>query len=416
MKILYKQILNLELWHDYYLGQPDPPTLATDYEISEILMLVPTAHCLQVLKNLRWVFRSQPFGATISACVEEVTPGAAPEGSRAERDRNTNFQTQIPVDRPYRLTFWLVVRDRYFSNYTNLSLTAPRHQVYYFSNLANNQGYALFLTQPLPVYANNTSYQLGQLVTYNGKTLESLRNNPAIVESSDTSDWDIFPISQYVSELDRLTRQVLFKTHIIPRADPGEIFRFILVDVNEQEIWRQEVTVPENHTSGEAIAVNLNFSQQIPGCYQLRLNNDLVDKFILCDPMTSSNAFALVEIVLNQNLVPPAFSLLQSQDGNSLIQPKTYVIRFKNRATHWRYRYEKPHGFSKDKLPDFELKDDKTYFTKRPQGLLRRPKRLLTDGKDQLLPAPGVMLIKPERQIDPETEKEAIAIFSDIHL
>ncbi|WP_144416024.1 hypothetical protein [Calothrix sp. 336/3] len=432
MKILYKQILNLELWHDYYLGQSDPPALATDYAISEILTLVPTAHCQQVLKNLRCIFRPQPWGATISACVEEVNLGD--RGASPKENRNGNFQTQIPVDSPQRLTFWLIVRDRYFSNYTNLSLTAPRQQIYYFSNLSNNQSHALFLTQPLPVYAPNTSYPLGQLVTHDGKTLEALRNYTSVSDVPDTSDWDTFPSSQYVSDLDRLPHQVLFKTHVIPRADPGEIFRFTLTDASEQQTFALKVTAPDNHTPGEAIAVNLNFSGQVPGCYQLRLNNTPVDKFILYDPMTSSNAFALVEIVLNQNLVPPAFSPLQSQGGKTLIQPKTYVIRFKNRATHWRYRYEKPHGFSQDKLPDFELQDDKTYFTKRPQGLLRRPKGLLKDGKDQLLPAPGVMLIKPERQIDPETEKEAIlpkgmtdaitrsaapkaiAIFSDIYL
>ena len=43
MKILYKKILVLELWHDYFFGQPDPPELRqTDYQISELLALVPT--------------------------------------------------------------------------------------------------------------------------------------------------------------------------------------------------------------------------------------------------------------------------------------------------------------------------------------------------------------------------------------
>jgi hypothetical protein len=204
--------------------------------------------------------------------------------------------------------------------------------------------------------------------------------------------------------------------YTIPEANPGDRFRFTLVDANEQETFALEMTAPNKHIPGEAIAVSLNFQQQIPGCYQLRLNNIPVDKFILCERAIARDAFALVEIVLNQNLVPPAFSLLKFEDRKTLIQPKTYIIRFKNRTTHWRYRYEKPHGFTKDKLPDFELKDDKTYFSRRPQGLLRQPKRLFTDGKDQRLPAPGVIAIKPEKQIDPETDKEAIAIFSDIHL
>ncbi len=408
MKILYKKILNLELWHDYYLGQPEPPVLpATDYdEISEMLALVPTANCQKVLQNLRWVFRPQPRGATIFACVEEVNPG----------DANTDFQTQITVDRPYRLTFWLVVRDRYFANYTNLPLNSARQQIYYFSNLSGNQGHALFLTQPLPVYAANTPYQLGELVTHDDKTLESLRNHTSVNDIPDTSDWDSFPGSQYVSQGDRLPHQVLFRTYPIEGVNPGDRFRFTLVDANEQETFALEVTAPDNHTPGEAIAINLDFSGQIPGHYRLYLDGSEVDKFVIFDPMAASNVFGLVEIVLNQNLVPPAFSVLQSQNGKTLIQPKTYVIRFKNRATHWRYRYERPHGFTEDDLPEFELKDDKTYFSKRPQGLLRRPKRLLTDGDDNLLPAPGVMLIKPETQIDPETQSGAIAIFSDIHL
>lgn len=408
MKILYKNILNLELWHDYFLGQPNPPSLSTaDYAISEMLTLVPTNNCQKVLKNLRWVFRPQPYGGSIFTSVTEVNP----------QDINTYFQTQIPIDSPRRLTFWLVVRDHYFTNYTNLPLSSPRQQIYYFSNLSGNQGHDLFLTKTLPVYAANTTYELGQLVTHDGKTLEALRNHTSIDETPDTNDWNTFTGSQYVSQLDRLPKQVLFNTYSIKRVSPGDRFYFTLTDANEQKTFALEVTVPDSHTPGETFVTNLNFSGQIPGRYRLYLDGNQVDEFVIFDPMAISSVFGLVEIVLNQNLVPPAFSVLQSQEGKTLIKPKTYVIRFKNRSTHWRYRYERPHGFTAEELPEFELeKDGKTYFSKRPQGLLRRPKRLLTDGQDNLLPAPGVMLIKPETQLDPETQKQAIAIFSDIHL
>ena len=88
------------------------------------------------------------------------------------------------------------------------------------------------------------------------------------------------------------------------------------------------------------------------------------------------------------------------------------MIRFKNRATRWRYRYEKDHGFSSDKLPDFDLLDDKTYATRLPLGLCLRPTDLPKDGKDNLLPAPSVRLIKPEM----DSSQNVINIFSDIHL
>ncbi|BAY23209.1 hypothetical protein NIES2100_29730 [Calothrix sp. NIES-2100] len=403
MQVLYKKILDLDIWHDYYLGQPDPPkSPPPDYDISEILTVVPTPECLRILRNLHWIFRPQPRGASIFAHVEQVS--------------SSDFGTVIPVNRPERLTFWLVVRDRYFANFTNLPLSIPRHLIYYFSNLSGNQGHALFLTQPLSVYTANTTYHLGQLVTHNGKTLEALRDHTSDSTKPDVKNWNTLPLSQYVTELDQLPRSGLSRTYTIPRASPHQTFGLTLLDVNKQKSFSFEVTVPDTHTPGEPIATSLNFSGQIPGRYRLYLDGTQVDEFVLLDPMAASNAFGLVEILLNPQLVPSAFSLLQPQNKQTLIQPQTYIIRFKNRATHWRYRYEKPHGFTKDELPNFELKDEKTYFTKRPQGLLRQPKYLLIDGKDHLLPAPGVMLIKPETQIDPETEKEAIAIFSDIHL
>lgn len=306
--------------------------------------------------------------------------------------------------------------DRYFANFTNLSLTTNGKKIYYFSNLSGNQGHALFLTQPLPSYTPKTEYHLGQLINYEGKTLEALHDQASASVKPNNQDWDILPPSQYVSDQDRLTKQGLSRTYKIPTANPGETRGFTLQDVNEQLTFAVNVNIPAHHQPGNAIACHLNFAGQDPGRYRLYLDGIQVDEFVLLDLMAATNAFGLVEIVLNSQLVPSAFSLLLPQNQQTLIQPRTYVIRFKNRATHWRYRYEKPHGFTKEDLPNFELKDEKTYFTKRPQGLLQRPKRLLTDGKDRLLPAPGVMLIKPETRIDPQTQKKAIAIFSDIHL
>ncbi|MFN6570930.1 hypothetical protein [Dendronalium sp. ChiSLP03b] len=394
---LYKKILNLDLWHDFYLGQPDPPeSPPRNYDISSMLTVVPTPDCLRVLRNFRWVFRPQPRGASIFAQVVQTSPDA--------------FRTLLAIDRPLRLTFWLVVRDRYFANFTNLSLTATRQQLYYFSNLSGNQGHALFLTQPLLVYTANTEYRLGQLVSHQGKTLEALRYQTAASAIPNASDWDILPGSQYVSELDLLPRQGLSRRYTIASANPGDRFRLALVDVNQQEAYALEVTAPDNHTPGEALAVNLNFAGQIPGRYQLFLNDTQVEEFVLFDPLAAGDAFALVEIALNQ-IVPQAFSLLQSNAGQTLIQPRTYVIRFKNRATYWRYRYEQPHGFTANELPDFELIDPKTYATKRPLGLRLRPDSLLADGNDRLLPAPGVTLIKPESDL-----QAGLTIYSDIHL
>ncbi len=41
------------------------------------------------------------------------------------------------------------------------------------------------------------------------------------------------------------------------------------------------MTTPDNHTPGEAIATNLNFSEQIPRRYRLHLDGTQVDEFVI---------------------------------------------------------------------------------------------------------------------------------------
>jgi hypothetical protein len=348
MKILYKQLLDLQLWHDYYLGQPDGlDSLPDTYDIANTLAFMPTLNCKRILQNLHWVFRSDRRGAVIFAEVDEVTQGV--------------FHTKIPVDRPYRLLFWLVIRDPYFANFTNLPFTSVRDRLYYFTNLSNNvQGQTLFLTQPLPsypaYYPDQSSYQLGQLVTYADNTWEAVSDRIPAGNAPDADSWDVLPLSQYASELDQRSWQDFLQGRVIPSDDP-------------------QASIP-------------------------------------ADPLTIPGAWGIVEVVLDPNQVSPAFSLLRPKDGQTVIQPKTYVIRFKNRATHWRYCYQRPHGFQPEALKKlhFQFADDKTYFTQRPQGLLRKPDHFLTDVKDRWLPPPQVTLIKPE------IKDQKTAIYSDIYL
>lgn len=409
MKILYKKILMLELWHDFYLGQPDPPTpLPSDYDLSRSIALIPTPDCLEVLRNLRWVFRPQAFGANLFVHVDEAAPG--------------QFQTVIPVDRSTRLSFWLLARDRAFANFTNLPLTANQKQIYYFSNLSGNQGRALFLTQPLLAYAANAEYAFGQLVTHADRTLESSVYQVSAGETPDAAEWETLPASQYVTGADRLSRQGIYRSQTVANANPGDIFRWTLVDANQQESWAVEVMAPDDHRAGAALPVSLNFAGQRSGRYRLLLNGGLVDEFVLVDPNGIQDAFALVEIILNQTLVSPAFALLQPQNRQTLIQPKTYVIRFKNRATRWRYHYERPHGFClENQSPDvdrctaidprFIVIDPQRYTTRRSIGLRQRPDQLLNDGSN-VLPIPNTMRITPE-----VNQAQRVAnIFSDVYL
>ena len=137
-----------------------------------------------------------------------------------------------------------------------------------------------------------------------------------------------------------------------------------------------------------------------------------IDEFILLDPAANSNAFGIVEIVLNHDLVPADFKLLESSFGETLIRPRTYVIRFKNRATRWRYKHEKPHNLKRENVPDYlDLINKMSYATKKPVGLLHKPEQLLNNGEINL-PVPNVSMIKPETN----AEQQVTAIFSDVYM
>lgn len=143
MKITFTPVLYLEIWHDYFIGQTENlDSLPDRYDVSEAIALIPTSECEKTLRNLRWIFRPQPYGALLLAHVDKEGDIISPI---------------VPIDTNARLTFWMVVRDSNFSNYTNLPITSSKDRIFYFSNCHNNQvdvdgssdEKIIFLTKPL---------------------------------------------------------------------------------------------------------------------------------------------------------------------------------------------------------------------------------------------------------------------------
>jgi hypothetical protein len=438
MRILYRPILNIQLWHDYaleapderetpaqletpYNGQPEMPyTLPTDYVISDILVLKPTRACQQTLKNLRWVARPHAQGVTLFAEVDAVDPD----------DPDTDYRTKIPVNRLARLTFWLEVNDPTFANYTNLPLSpADRGQFYYFSNVSGStQSYErttesgdteivdyLFLSQPLAAYDANAEYFIGSLVidadhTYESLTYQSIGTDASTLE--DTDSWARLPRSEYVSDRDQLPRQNLSRLQNILAASPGSAVTFSLTDINGQRSFTQTTDVPESHPDGDPMMVGLNFAGQAPGRYQLIINNTLTEgAFVLFDPLAAPKAYALVELAIASDSVPEPFECVQFQGEDTIIQPKTYILRFKNRTTRWRYRTLNGHGFDRDAPPEgFEVIDEHTYVTAVPRGLQRQFRLPIPNNGERNLPFPSPSQIKTDDQ------RPVTQVFSDVYL
>lgn len=433
MRILYRPLLTLELWHDYYLSQlapevlsgqpqllnqPHPRFLPERYDPSAALQMIPTKRCQEILKNLRWIFRSQAQGMTLYAEAEEI-PSSESE---------VLYRTRVPVTQSERLTFWLEVSDLNFANFTNLPLSSSRDQIFYFSNRSeNSQAYSfenegggtetvnyLFLSQSLSPYAPEREYTLGELVTQDVNTLEAIQHQASAPAVPQGDDWERLPPSQYVSVRDRWPRQGLSYFHTIPMASPGETFRFTLIDINGQLTFAQEITIPDTHPSDTAITLGLNFSGQSLGRYQLELNGVNIDEFILFNSFTTPKYFALVEIAVDPTSSLDPFDFLQTSGSDTIIQPQIYRIRFKDRMTRWRYHSGNPHGLTEDVLEpqSLALVDDQTYVTIRPLGLRQKPNPPPLNNSQRNLPFPTAARIKPET----DDSKRVTQVFSDIFL
>ena len=438
MKLAFKPILRLEIWHDYYLNQvKGVDALPVGFNVTEAIALIPTQECQRVLRNLRWLVRTQPYGAIVLAQINTHDQPSRPDAAELE--------PVVPIDAEVRLTFWLVVRDRNFANYTNLPLDTPSNHIYYLSNRFGNQmGDRLFLTRPLPPYEKGVTYSLGQLVSYqNGTeavTLEATQyqstasESPQLINSAglnngngsaanpasttgEAGEWMPLPYSQYVSASDTLLHQGWFYKTLLSQATSGTDLQFSLVNLNGREALALTVQVPKDHPANTPLPVNLNFTGQQLGYYQLLLDGKQLDNFVLFDPVAGRDALALIEISLTPRVVPPAFQLLEEREERLHLRPKTYHIHFKNRATRWRYRYNRAHRFTADQLPSYlQIIDDQTYATKHPIGLCRQPRGFPRDGNDKPLPAPDVSMIKPLIGSTPDGSRTVTAIFSDTYL
>ncbi|MFK8185235.1 MAG: hypothetical protein AB8B99_17825 [Phormidesmis sp.] len=450
MGIVFEPILTLEVWHDYFLGPLNgsgnsaKQQLPAQYDISQAIALVPTVECQKALKQMRWLFRPQPYGGVILAQVDAASQVSSQASGQASGQKS--LKPFVEIDSSTRLTFWMVVRDRNFANYTNLSLKPARDRIYYFSNQFNNQSDdSLYLTQPLELLQAGNAYALGDMVTYQPSasdpddpalTLEAatflgeasdppktVSANPAAFDTSSAStvEWLASPARQYVCRQDLCLRQAPMRTESLARASPGDTL--VLVDVNERESVVYQV--PAQHPPNTDLEISFSLDQP-PGLYQLFYqrtsatsaqnagDRTQIGDFVLFDPMRGRQAIAFIELSLNPAPLSLPFRLLsQTQTQAQQLHPKTYQIRFKNRATRWRY-----HTSQMPEVPlpqGFEASDSKTFVTQYPLGHYRRPPKLLTDGHDRALPVPSPSSL-PTVELAANGSRNITAIFSDLYL
>lgn len=391
MNIAYKKIAEVEVWHDYYMAKDvnDVDYLLGSYSILDDLDFMPTQKCAELLRDKKIVFKKSPKGFQLFA--RSVSSTLVPGKN----------QTYILIDPTVVFDFFVVVKNPYFYNFTNIRLTDKGNLFRFTNSQKSAVDDTVPLTLPHPTVGNSFAVNMpfGDIIENGGKLYE-LKSNVTSGNAFTANDY--IEISdnqrQYVSAQDALTWQMpRYEYADASNPHPGELVRFALTDDlgNLVELGDNAGTgLPQAKYRApldvnEALFHIIDLSKIGQGKYTLtvsRTSGNTSETFYLLDRMVEPNAFGKIELIAGDN----TSGMVDSQNGESIITPKKYTIRFKNRTTIRQY-------FKKDGTEETDPNDDKFH------PLTQQPGNFQIGGN--VLPDPGVSMIYLKKDNAGKTEK-----------
>ena len=357
MQSLYRKLLEVEIRHDYF-QLPTPGTnYPADYDISAIIEIVPSMKTAKLMRDHRLLFKQTRTGFTIYAAAEFINSG-------------TGYATIIDADSDVWLSFYWMLRDSRFVNYTNHRLNEKDKKIYYFSNRTGSQlGTITYLNHAIPAfgvtYPNETAYHLGDIVSEGGQTYEMIdMESPAINFTANASKWQsINPaVINYVNPFDRMKWQSTQFHHQRTNTNPGEFITYSLSDVNGSAVILQSIpgtNISQSEyraplLSADPVSHTLSLDHIDPGFYTLAINETggpTSLSFYLLNETIQPELFAVSEFFMSGTSAP--FQIITHNTGINrwiLDDPaKIFLVRFRNRLTRWKY-----------------LKQDQTLFHQAP--------------------------------------------------
>lgn len=461
MQLLYKKILEVQVWHDYYLWwevldeesdmakaidvnsagdetpfetitkileddlaeeealeaalqeivwatveevpgeEPgdDPINIYTvyrwpeQYTILNDLDFVPTPQCTNLMRDQQIIFRKTPLGFVLLAKAKEVEPITDPP----------SFYTTAFIDDALKFDFFVIVKNPYFFNFTNLRLVSKEKPFYHFTNKNRTvtDTDQLFLTSAHSeaTVGVTTDLYLGDIVDQGDQLFEINKNviSPATFAAADgTLIWH--DDTRYVSHDDCLPWQFPnYEYRNTSNSHPGEVVTFTLRDIDGASIELGKIANTTNNQAryqapsdaGQALFHTINLADIPSGKYTMevqRISGTETSTFFLLNPLLRSDAFGMIE------LFPYAtdFEFVQELNNESVIDAKLYQIRFKNRSTVWQY-------FNKDGSEETDPGDEQRL----PLTNKLSEFKVSTD----VLPDPDISIIYPVKDTAGNIEK-----------
>ncbi|WP_160113996.1 hypothetical protein [Aquimarina sp. AU119] len=416
----YRPLFSVQLLIDYYLTeeaglyQNTPENLMEDvlenqvnaYNIERDLYIEPIDTTKKLLKDNRLIFKRNSRGFFVSGQV-------SPLGS----DLFTPF---IPLDEPFSLQFAVYIQNPYFYNFTNVRLEDNLENkdqfIYYFSNRVNNvvNNETLYLSSPVSDFNDSYAYEASEIfidadALPNPIMLEAIENNGPGAFNAD--NWreifeDVNPLFQFVTNTDRIvSRPSIFKINVENVVE--EILIFFINDHNGNLAKRIRYNTPDTGTP--LIECELNLRMLDSGCYHIEVQDaignplpELSLTFFMDDNIYQQRPFAIIECFHEPDGSLGEYRWLDQNNQNRLLSPE-YTIRWKNRATWWRYYYETAPDLTSSVLenldPNVNSPNNRILISTSPLALTQIGREIpviLGNGDSQLFPNPDIQMIYPE--------------------
>ena len=389
--------------------------LNNNYDIRQDLEIIPTEKTARLMRGLRMVSKSFPWGYVVGIEVDQ----------RSEDSGATLFFPKQEIDDSETWQFLLKVRSSSLLNITNHSLRSSLPGYYYFTNIEAEEGGKQFpsLSVELPKFTSDKSWEMGSVIQHEDEVLAASQTTRVLSDfipiasldsSSDQNVWH-----HWAHTGDRKLLRPVFSYRFdskFNRENPIRSSAFILSTLDGNELKRIEklysdsrpapssvqldfrrLPIPDGASESEKLAP----PSLLNGWYNLQVlvNGEVEEEYrvlIMVDLPPGVPLLGMVEVGAGVTAEP--FRVLRADGALNLTviegsnpvryQPPVFEVRLMNRLSYWKY--------SLNELPDVPLLDiNYTYsgntFTSRiPRRLaqMRVPASIDVDGVSIKLPNP----------------------------
>jgi hypothetical protein len=397
--LLYKNLFEVNILHHFFLNkgeqewdkmsQEEKDKMLSNYDIREVFDIVPTQESTNALNAHHCIFKKTAKGVLVGvkAKPDQLNPG--------------KFNSFIPLADNLTFRFLLKLRDLNFMNYSALPLQENRGKMLVFSNSLNNSSNTFpSLSVIPPVYNPGNTYLPGDMLSDHATNPTKLYTalvktgaDPTLSADWLTENGNITTPLSYANVNDSYQVANGFFTYTMKVKDAKPVAT--IKNSAGLTIQPKMEVLP-----GEFYSLQVDLLKYPQGIYSIHIDSDdptYHDDVTFYLLQGSETPFALIEIKVKGN--QPSYNLF---DQGDLLSP-TYVIRFRNRKTHWKYigkLFDSPYVLQ-DPLPLTRYGNIEIMKPPEPE-----------DTKTIMLPNPSVSLIKAEALIHTEEKK----YYSEIHI